>query len=688
LGVHFRGTCVLVVANSSIAKTHEFRLTERGGIQYGCSVKDESDLIADNQPVAAGSEYVVVSRAQSSAHFAAGDGCEFNLDAIPELGKGPIRVRIFTRWATSGEISLPRELIIEIRGGAGSLDEAATKFGMIARPFATMVGFVANVRVGPVEVHLAYECADGQAERQFLETFIADEQGAMGEGRLVDKSLMIETCNAFHTLEIDIPRVSRGLRQYELALRQWYLGGEWLALSHLYMAVEALTKAVIRKTIADRGIRKEELAQSFHLVTDDPERPRWREYLDQQVREQLIFRGDSETYKTAKNASDGLEHGSWDLDKIAEHAVKCADKTFHYVRQTVLELLNLPPEVAEKLMAIKPKDVQSRRKVVRGRLIGAVDDPAAADQMYPILEWKSAPSSVVHEGSSIRTDDSEKIIVRTHPDVSFKFERLDVFGRLEDGQVPVEISAMNLLVEPTPEPESGRMLGAVMPVVDAAAASGADTAQTRLHMFAFNLFGQGVAFFQSAQTLLNSFQPVEALPALRGLTIIAARFEQMAADDGFGLGIVVRLVINALDEVAVNNDVAVTRRDELLLEAEQAGLVIPDELAGPETSAVYVSLTAEMALAQSVVDGTYGTIGLHVKLADDQHLGFNTRLEPGHFTEMVASACVIAQLELLKRAAKLFGWTIDDSQLDVLLRDARELNETSALGGNSAAAPD
>jgi hypothetical protein len=103
---------------------------------------------------------------------------------------------------------LPRELIIEIRGGAASLDEAATKSGMITRPFATMVGFVANVRVGPVEVHLAYECADGMAERQFLETFPADEQGAMGAGRLVDKSLIIETCNAFHALKTDIPRVS------------------------------------------------------------------------------------------------------------------------------------------------------------------------------------------------------------------------------------------------------------------------------------------------------------------------------------------------------------------------------------------------------------------------------------------------------------------------------------------------
>ena len=53
-------------------------------------------------------------------------------------------------------------------------------------------------------------------------------------------------------LEKENGQVSRALRQYELALRQWHLGGEWLALSHLYMGVEALTEAVLRKARADR----------------------------------------------------------------------------------------------------------------------------------------------------------------------------------------------------------------------------------------------------------------------------------------------------------------------------------------------------------------------------------------------------------------------------------------------------
>ena len=85
-----------------------------------------------------------------------------------------------------------------------------------------------------------------------------------------------------------------------------------------------------------------------------------------------------------------------------------------------------------------------------------------------------------------------------------------------------------------------------------------------------------------------------------------------------------------------------------------------------------------MRLAQSAINSTYATVGLHVRWSDPEHVGFHTRLEPGSFTEMVASACVIAQLDMLKRGAKLFGWTINEQKVDDLLAEARALNETSA----------
>ena len=418
--------------------------------------------------------------------------------------------------------------------------------------------------MGSPEFHLAYDGSAGATERPFLEVFLPDEIGLVAEGRIIRQNLLISACTALLELKSDSARIIRGLRQYELALRHWYVGGEWLALSHLYMAVEALTKAVIRKTMVDRGITEEALAESLGVVTNDPDRPRWRQILGEKVRAQMIFANDSETFKTAKEASDGLEHGFLELDEVAVRALKCADKTFHHVRRTIVELLDLPDGVADELMTIKPKDVQSRRKIVRGRLIGVAQDPAAEGQLYPLLEWSSSIGSVLREGSTFHLKETEKITVRTHPDVRFQLDGIEVHGRIEDGQVPVQLSDEDVLIEPVPEPKSVKMLMAVGPMVDAAIASGSETGQSFPHMLAFNLFGQGVAFFQSAYMLINDRRPVEALAALRSLAIIASRFEQISDENGFGIGVVLRMALNSPDELGAAPDIAAKYRQELI----------------------------------------------------------------------------------------------------------------------------
>lgn len=622
-------------------------------------------------------EHVVVLRARSSAKFLPEESWELVLNA-PNLDLQGVRVRTFTRWVDDGGQELPRELIIEVRGHAGSLDESAAKFAAIARPIATMAGFVANVRVGPLELHLAYDCTPFSEDREFLETFISDERGAVSEVRIIRRHLMEAACTAFVTLATDSPRVSRALRQYELALRKWYVGGEWLALNHLWIAAENLTKAVIRKTVAARGISEECLAHEYSLVTDDPERPRWKDLLGARVREKVIFAGDTETYKAAKDASDGLEHGIWELDKVAAHALKSADKTFHYVRRTIVDLLGLAPDIADELNEIKPKDVQSMRKVARGRLIGAVEDPAMEGELYPRLEWSSGIESVVREGSTFQMRQKDRMTIRTHPDVGFRLERLEVHGRLENGEAPFHLSDEDVTIEHTPASPSQRLLGSVMPLVNAAAASGADEGHTPASMFAFNMFGQAVAFFQSTQLLVGARQPVEALPALRGLVILAARFEQMTDPAGPGIGIAVRGVLNALEALDADADLTETRRRELLAAVQPQGLTIPDELAAPETASIYASLGVEMKFATGAVNGTYGTIGLHMQRIDVEHANFQVALEPGPLTDMVSTAAVIAMLELLKQATWLLGWTLEASQVDELLGEARTVNESAA----------
>jgi len=638
---------------------------------YGCPVT-EADPAGDNEPTAHHStEYVVVLRAPSSARFLPEEGCEFNI-AVPGLDLGRVRVRTFTSW-TGGEHPLPRELMIEVRGRAPSLDEAVTKFATVGRPLATMAGFVANVRVGLLEVHLAYDCTPDHGTREFVEVFLPDERGPFAEGRVIRQHLMTPACMALLTIPRDSARIGLALRQYELALREWYLGGEWLALSHLYIAVETLTRAVIHKVTVDRGISEEELAKSLGVITDDPERPRWRQILNEQTREQIIFDGDSDTYKTAKYASDGLEHGFLELGEIAEHAIKSADKTFLHVRRTILELLELPVEIVDELMTIKPKDVQSRRKVARGRLLGASDDPASEGLLYPVLEWHSQIGSVVREGSTFKMSDTDRITVRTRPGVSFQLTRLELRGRLEDGQAPVEVSEQDVRIEPLPGRKSVDLLASVMPLIDAATASVTNVGQTPPRFLAFNLFGQGVAFFQSAQTLINANQPVEALPSLQGLTTIAARFEQLTQPRGPGVGVVLRLALDSMED-----DEA---RAGLLTGAANAGISVPDVLPGPETTTVWKNLASEMEFAGDTSRGSYTTIiGFHLKRADTNDWDFHTKLKPGPFTDLIASASVIAQLRLFQRGAEFFGWTIDTEKVDGLLASAQQVNAVAARG--------
>jgi hypothetical protein len=631
---------------------------------------------------AGGSEYTVVCRASSSAHFLPEEGWEHHFH-LPGLALGTARTRAFTRWAREGAHPIPRELVIEVKGRAGSLDEAGAKFNMVARPIANMIAFVANVRVGPVEAHLAFDSDSGKTERELLEVFLPDEQGGVGEGRIIRRHLLEVACPASMAMPADSPRLSRALRQYELALREWYVGGEWLALSHLWIAVENLTEAVLRRTKLELSKTDQELAEMLDVVIDDPDRPRWPQIMREQIREQIIFDGDHDTYATAKRASDGLEHGFLELDAVARRAIASADTTFACVRRTIIDLLDLPREIGSELMEVKPKDVQSARKAIRGRLLGAAADPAADGELYPRLEWTSGIGSVVRDGAGFHITFREQITVRTNPAVQFSLDRIEVAGRLADGEPPVQLREDELNVIRTPGAGSAELMNAVMPLVDAVAATGADRPYDGARVMAFNLFGQGVAFFQSAQTLIAGSQPAEALPSLRGLTLIAARFEQMSDPEGPGLGIVPRMAVDSINQTRAESISIEHARMTVHQVADQAGIVIPDRLPDPEETGIYKSLLTEMRLAETASDGGYGIVGLHLQAGPEP--GFHTKRQPDSFTDLIASACVMAQLDLLKRAAILFDWSLDATRIDELIAKAITINDAAAQGETSIA---
>lgn len=270
-----------------------------------------------------------------------------------------------------------------------SLDQAASLATSVARFLTSILAFAANVQTGIPEVHIAYDSTPGHSEREFLEAFLPDERGIPREGRVV-KAAEFDLVLQGTLASPESERLSRGLQQYELALRHWYFGGEWLALAHLYMAVEALTKLVLRKHCAVTNLDEAEVARINGIDPDDPDRPRWRPALDSWVRHGLIFDGDESTYKAARSASDGLEHGYMELNEIHRRAIESTEQTFGYVRRAIVRLLGLEEESHPDLMDRSPRDVGCLRKMVRGHFVSVGDELAPPGEEYPYLEWSSS----------------------------------------------------------------------------------------------------------------------------------------------------------------------------------------------------------------------------------------------------------------------------------------------------------
>src|SRR6185312_7791783 len=99
---------------------------------------------------------------------------------------------------------------------------------------------------------------------------------------------------------------------------------------HLWMSLEALTKAKIRAEIGARKLSTEdELAASLQVEKSE---------LDATIRRRFLLQGDDECYTLAKKASDGFEHGFLGFDRLLDLSQKIRVRMAGYVRSAILEL--------------------------------------------------------------------------------------------------------------------------------------------------------------------------------------------------------------------------------------------------------------------------------------------------------------------------------------------------------------
>jgi hypothetical protein len=318
---------------------------------------------------------IVVARCPSSAFLESNE--QIVITSQTSLGN-PVTLTIRTRWIDHGEGNmLPGDLFIEIRGHCIDLETALAPFANTALPLVSLLTLSANAYVGEVDVEVGYDNTSGLIERDYFQNYLPPESFIIHSSNKINCEHTVKIIEAVERCT-DRERIIRAINQYRLALSTWRFGRESLSLAHLWMAVEALTKATIRFELIARGLQNE---SELHKALNTEKK------LDPAVRELIILQGDNECYKKALDASDGFEHGFLGYDIIRNHSKDVVHRLAKYVRHEIFRLCNLGKTSVDVLIN-KPYDQPLGHwplvKYTRGKLLGNGEKLSAEGHLYPI----------------------------------------------------------------------------------------------------------------------------------------------------------------------------------------------------------------------------------------------------------------------------------------------------------------
>jgi hypothetical protein len=374
------------------------------------------------------SEFVVVLRATAAPFFQRGASMRVK---VPQ-SMGDLILTIQTRHLDRGlEHPIPGDLWIEARGPATSIEHAISTFGNAAATITPLIAYTTNASVGTLELELAFDSTHGRAERDFLQVFVPGERNLISRGRVVDipcvKAVLASVEN-----HAEKDRLVRAITQYGLSLEHWRLGHEILATAHLYMGVEALTKAVLRSRFGVNQLTDQVIATQLGIDPNRVDPRRLSGEIEAAVRSRIIFQADTDSYRNAKAASDGLEHGFLPFDQIREKARKTRNRTARYLRCAIVELLNLSPELQSRLTDethLNPLGDWPLTKYPRGKLIAPTDSLASATNEYPIMTWRTNITSLqMNEKGEYEVKWNEKITPQLAENVSFRPTSIEVWA--------------------------------------------------------------------------------------------------------------------------------------------------------------------------------------------------------------------------------------------------------------------
>jgi hypothetical protein len=331
--------------------------------------------------------YVVVLRARASAIFYPGD--QFTMNCVPHEGDA-IKLTFRTTYDenTKFDAAPPVDLWAEARGQSTNLHRAGEVFGNAAMEISTIIALSVTAYMGVLQPELIFDESPNSNEHEFFQSFIPNVPRLAIPARRIDLEILTALVRQL-AVHRERKRLLRAAAQYVEALQSWRLGREISCVAHLYMGVEALTKAVVREHMLVTGKTQEQLGSEWGI---DESMTNKANRFDSEAKRRLIFRADAEAYESAKNVSDGFEHGYRDFDEIRKPARDVIVKMAGYLRRTIIETSSIDNHLAQRALGPDYEIPRGPLVVVRylyGTLVGKAGQLAPQGCPYPSMTWET-----------------------------------------------------------------------------------------------------------------------------------------------------------------------------------------------------------------------------------------------------------------------------------------------------------
>ena len=343
-------------------------------------------------------KFRVIGRAPASALFRPNEV----LPLAASFDGEPITIRFQTRYLPMGySTPAPGDLSFDAQGNSSDLHTAARTFTNLARDIAAVVALSANATIAPLTPEVIYEVIPGEARREYLQRFVRPDDVAL-TSRFIDVTVAGQVISALPR-DVERNRLTRAISQYSEALKNWRTGDELLALSHLFMGVEAIKTACWRSKVIATGESREKLAAEWSYLEGG--RLPLKVFLDQEARVRLVFKGDQKCHRLAKMTSDHFEHGFSNAGELYQAAGESLVPTAEYLREAILTISDLSPESRELMLGKKyktPRGPLGMETYLRGFLVGEEECLAAEGTEYPFCRWKAGLKDVSFDPSKDR----------------------------------------------------------------------------------------------------------------------------------------------------------------------------------------------------------------------------------------------------------------------------------------------